>query len=112
MKNEWNAEGINQKIKYNVNRIYKSIDRIKKFNKSKPSYELDLSTCLGRLEANLSVQDDSCLTSKVQFLDRLKDLKSNPPENIVDKDTLLFFKLGWISEILILTVLEPNKGQA
>lgn len=108
MENKWDEEGINQKIKYNVDRIYKSIDTIKKFNKNKPTYDLELSACLGRLEANLCVQDDSCLTSKVQFLDRLKDLKSNPPENVVDKESLLYFKLGWKSELLILTVLESG----
>ena len=102
MLNDWDVNSVKKEIVFNIDRLSRNIEEIKKTAVGRSTYDRDLSTQIGRLKANTFVLNDPYLLSKQLFLNVLNTMKNTLPDDIDVATSRAYFKLGWKCEIQIL----------
>ena len=102
MWNDWDVNIVKKEIVFNIDRLSRNIEEIKKTAVGGSTYDRDLSTQIGRLKANTFVLNDPYLISKQLFLSVLNTMRNILPDDMGVATSREYFKLGWKCEIQIL----------
>ena len=102
MWNDWDVNIVKKEIVFNIDRLSRNIEEIKKTAVGGSTYDRDLSTQIGRLKANTFVLNDPYLISKQLFLSVLNTMRNILPDDMGVATSREYFNLGWKCEIQIL----------